>query len=93
MNWDELESERRHLNAADQDKLNLLQQIRDAVAALAERTEHLSEKMEQQAAHLPEWEIEVTEYKSGAGAHGTSRIGWEPFAVWNANIYWRRQVK
>jgi len=93
MNWDELESERRHLTAADLDKISLLQQIKDSVGAIADRVGRLSEKVKQQAAHLPEWEIEVTEYKSSAGAHGASRVGWEPFAVWNANIYWRRQVK
>lgn len=90
MNWDELESERRHLTAADQDKLEMLQQIRDLLRALTERQEEAASKAR---AHEPEWEIEVSDLSSSAEARGTSRIGWEPFAVWNANIYWRRQVK
>ena len=89
MRWDELESERRHLTAADQDKLNLLQQVKDSVGTIAERVERLSEKMEQQSAHLPEWEVMTTEVGRECGD-----IGWEPFGVGpGGHIFWRRQVK
>lgn len=82
MNWDELESERRHLTAADQDKISLLQQIKDSIGTIAKN-------MEQQAAHLPEWEVMTTAVGTESGW-----VGWEPFGVGpGGHIFWRRRVK